>query len=603
MGSLSKRGSKKSSKRMSVKRESSGIESQPLVPEDSKSAGGDGETPLVPAEIDQVLVTPSPPQFSIPTQPTTPRRRVKSDDTIPSVKTHSKRTTHYQKPVANPEWTLFLGIPRNALPPPPPMPTLTTGKIQNQRHTLLPTHLPLPMRNRTKSDSALLAGAASAESEGNVQPKTKTMQGDGGEDWTLSLPLAASSTRPSAGSKYFSSVSTQAVVVEECERGVDVGAETGLVITVEDVDRQQMQQQQEDEKRDDNDNEEDEDQDSDSLVFRVPRIVRSCSSSPPPSTSVNNVHGRRKKSNMKWMGASSAPDLLLQSVERFSSSTLEEEVIRMLWGDDDDDYSNNESCYDSESSKKSVEDLMMKKMATLDEDLARFNALLRNGNGDGSRLTSKMIEVMKMRTVTVHSHPTAPPTTTTRPLKKSKSIVGSSQTLKPVLKHAKSCEPYLESFHSSGGHSFPPPPPSSPPPPVLRFPPSSTTTTTTTTTTARGDLSFFDELALPRRGSSLSSPSPRTAWSSTCSISASTSTQTLLLPFAHTKYATPPSSPLGLKGGGGGGKRVSSSVRAVSLRSTAPVEPMNLGMLFFFFWFENWLCLSFFFFFSCLIGF
>ena len=58
-----------------------------------------------------------------PTQSTIPRRRVKSDDTIRSSTTRTPRER-----TINPEWTLFLGVPRNAALPPPLVPlTLLEG--------------------------------------------------------------------------------------------------------------------------------------------------------------------------------------------------------------------------------------------------------------------------------------------------------------------------------------------------------------------------------------------------------------------------------------------------------------------------------------------
>ena len=53
-----------------------------------------------------------------PTQSTIPRRRAKSDDTIrSSIKRAPRERT------INPEWTLFLGVPRNAALPPPLVPS------------------------------------------------------------------------------------------------------------------------------------------------------------------------------------------------------------------------------------------------------------------------------------------------------------------------------------------------------------------------------------------------------------------------------------------------------------------------------------------------
>lgn len=203
------------------------------------------------------------------------------------------------------------------------------------------------------------------------------------------------------------------------------------------------------------------------------------------------------------MGATSTPNLR----RGVSSCTLEEEVMFMLLGDSATEEDDNESKSKSQS-KLSKKDLAKKKMATLDEDLARFNALLKNGNlsGTGSRPVSSIIEsavaaaaaatatatatatptMTKTKVVTLNTHPDPIPTPTTTstspPSLRNKST--SSPTLpilKPALKHVKSCVPFIGS--SDGGVVHPPSPPSSMGP-VMRFPSS----------TGRGDLNFFDEL-------------------------------------------------------------------------------------------------------------
>lgn len=622
-------------------------ETRPLAPESTKSEAQDAQRPCASIQTDDMLVVGvSQDPIRDQSQSPVPRRRAKSDDTNPSVNPHFRQTTLREKPRdrVNPEWTLFLGIPRNAPPPQPvnppsgspvhpriavsstprggeqslshstaAVPLVPTAplvpvpqarKSQNKRQTFLPACLPLisMIRNRTKSDSALLASAASPSGDGSgaehgdgtTKPKSKSKTK---QDWTLSLPLVVSPTSLSS--------SSAVPVAGECERKVGVEADAGLLITVEDVDHQRGMLH---EKKEDDDEEEKEEDDP--LIFRVPRMVRSCSSSSLLSSTTNNVRGRVKKSNTKWMGASSTPNLP-GSVQRLSSSTLEEEVMCMLLGDnsmDDDDVVSED---DSELAAKDLmkaKMLAQKKIATLDEDLARFNALLRNGNGIGSQPTSMVVEttlkatVTKTKTVTLDTKPPSLNHSSSHsitPPKKS-----SSQTLpKPVLKHAKSCGPFLESHSSraasgAGGVLYPFPLPSLHMNPVMRFPSSS----------ERGNLDFFDELTdgdefeptkaslrlsrsaewiMEELGDSMSTmstftssqvslPLPhrhqqRTSRNST--YSPSTSTQTLLLPFAHynTKYAPP--------------SKGSPSVRAASVRSwktistAAPVES-NLGMSF-----------------------
>ncbi|KAF8798257.1 hypothetical protein BYT27DRAFT_6900401 [Phlegmacium glaucopus] len=126
--------------------------------------------------------------------------------------------------------------------------------------------------------------------------------------------------------------------------------------------------------------------------------------------------------------------------------------------------------------------LAQKKMATLDEDLARFNAPLRNGNG--SRPSSTVVEgasgVMKTKTMTLNSNPI--PASTSTP--QNSSVASQTLPIKPVLKHAKSCEVFLESHSSVAGVGHPPLPPPRHMGPVMRFPSS----------TRRGDMNSFDEL-------------------------------------------------------------------------------------------------------------
>ena len=787
LGGSLKRNSKRSSKwenEMEREEEHRSSVSEPVSQEVEDGDVKDGEVSLgfvetggnnnmrldLDSEVNQDPTTPT----SIVT-PTPTRRRVNSDDTNPNIVspspspnrptttgTGSKRThcEKFRERVSPPEWTLFLGVPRNAPPPVPvinsgldalsipltvePIPihaavpklaatpllsTLvppavpphprTTERSQNERkhHSFIPSHIPPMMttmtRIRTKSDSALLTTAAATSGDTNTdteqgisstqdngKAKTKTTLMGGGEDWTLSLPLMpsampsrpVSSFSPSAlrksgngergwGSKYLdvSSMmsgigSMQAVMktavtgaVDECEQVVDVrveGGKSGLVITVEDVDRQQTvgrSEREDEEKRE-------EEEDQDSLILRVPRIVRSCSSIPLLATT--NCHSQIKKASDRWMAAAtSTPNLRarvtgVEAVERLSSATLEEEVMCMLLGDNNANSSSDNSGLSEDDekrksrSRKKDQVVLAKKMATLDEDLARFNALLKNG-GNG-RLSSALIETataMKKAKVTLNETPITTPTST--PSKSS--IASSSQTqpiLKPVLKHAKSCDPFLESHSNGTGivHStlpvFPPPPPSTTPPmcPVMRFPSSA----------GKGVLSFFDELGggfkpskaglrssrsaewkgeshlpsttttLPSATTSSISTSSRTSSSpppsqcttrkSTSSISSpnlTSSTQTLLLPFAsastststssnshNAKYTTPSafnlksksvtalgSSGAGVENAAGASTRkgvpmlLRTSSRAVSMgslrNSTAPIES-NSGKYFYY---------------------
>ena len=454
----------------------------------------------------------------------TPRRRVRSDDTNPSAGADvSRRSTHHEKQ-SHPEWTLFLGIPRNAAPPLPPpssllfstrepnaIPNLASTVPSNaaptmtQRHSLLTTNFLAPtmtIRNRTRSDSALLASAsATAPGDGDGKSKVKTKRGE--EDWTLSLPLVVSPTTPSSassadvlrGSKRHSDApsGSQPVVEEECLPRVGEVDTQDLVITVEDVDRGKQKHRQVPVRRS-----EEEEEDQDPLILRVPRIVRSCSSHPTLSTTspTPNIHSQME-TNWMGMGATSTPNLR----RGVSSCTLKEEVMFMLL-DDEAAEEDNESQSKSKSSTTSKMDLAKKKMATLDEDLARFNALLKNGNlnGTGNRPVSSIIEsavaaaatatatatptITKTVTLNDHPEPIPSPTTPTSPSLRKKSK--SSQTLpilKPALKHVKSSEPFLEkSFDGGVVHPLTSVPPSMGP--VMRFPSS----------TGRGDMNFFDEL-------------------------------------------------------------------------------------------------------------
>ena len=638
------------------KRDSTATERKESGPESTLDSKAEEGKPDVQVDQDHTPSTSTSTQTQSPPPPQ--RRRVKSDDTNPTVDPSvTRRTTHREKARKriHPEWTLFLGIPRNAAPPPPSpsvlfstgLPMSSTGEPNvnhiavskldstffsittdapamkdKSRHSFLPTYFPptMSIRNRTKSDSALLA-SASASASGDANNKTKTKLGE--EDWTLSLPLVVSPSTSSAkvprGSKTASgSGSVQAEVGEE-----RVGGE-GLVITVEDVDdgkeRRRVQvDHPEVESREEN---------QESLILRVPRIVRSCSSAPLLSCSAafptHTNNARVKKSSTKWMemeATTTAPTL--------RGVSLEEEVLLMLLGDGAaDDGSNTRSRSSSSSSTKtdltSATDLAQKKMATLDEDLARFNALLRNGSlsRSKSRPASMVIEtalaaaatMTKTKTVTLNSHPDPIPspttTTSTSPLLKKKSR--SSQTLpvlKPVLKHAKSCEPFLE----SSVHPFPLP--TSSMSPVMRSPSS----------TGKGDLNFFDELGGDTGGrrlkpssaslrltrsaewssmgelgdtvappistmsmstSTRASPPPQRQHRTTRSISPPmTSTQTLLLPFASSSALKSKRS-LRFKMDGMRGCVPSMPFRAASMGSlsctSVPVEP-NLGKFYLFF--------------------
>ena len=717
-----------SSKRLSasIKRDSTGMEKKesrlsfgPEPALDSKAENNGNVEQLDKPSVVDVGSNHDPTHTQARTQsPTlTPRRRVKSDDTNPNAGADvSSRTTHHEKrrESSHPEWTLFLGIPRNAAPPPLPVllsteepnaiPDLAASTVlstappaMTQRHSLLTTHLLAPtmtLRNRTKSDSALLASASAPASGGaeehggksEVASKTETKQGE--EDWTLSLPLvmpptailSASSAEALRASKHHSDApsgsGSQPVVEEESQPRVGEVDTQDLVITVEDIDKgkQKRRQGQVPVRR----SEEETEEDQDPLILRVPRIVRSCSSYPILSTTstspTHNVHNRIKKSSStKWMGmgATSTPNLRKGVV---SSCTLEEEVMFMLLGDSATEEDDNESQSKSQS-KLSKKDLAKKKMATLDEDLARFNALLKNGNlsGTGSRPVSSIIEsavaaaaaaittatttptttTTKTKAVTLNSHPDPIPTPTSSssppPLRRKSTSSQTLPILKPVLKHVKSCQPFLE---SSDGGVVPSPPPSMGP--VMRFPSS----------TGRGDLNFFDELgggcsdghgelfkpsraslrltksaerimgelgddtlmalglpvppvpttmSRPASASSRASPSPppaaqqqqRTSRSNSLLMTTST-TQTPLLPFAHynTKFASSSStSNLKSKGSVGRSERSGSRgsvaptmpFRAVSMGSmsitTAPVESTS-GIFYFLFSFRYEICMT-----------
>lgn len=680
-----------SSKRLSAsaKRDSTGVERKesqlsfgPESAIDSKAENVNVEQ-LDKPSVEEGCSEANPTQTQARTQtPTpTPRRRVKSDDTNPNSGARQE-TTHQEKhrERSHPEWTLFLGIPRNAAPPPPPSVLLSTGlpmstgepdaipnptfstasPVTTQRHSFLTTHFLAPtmtLKNRTKSDSALLASASApvpgaedhdAVEHGDGKSKTKTKRGE--EDWTLSLPLVVPPTAPSSassvgvlrGSKPSDAPSgsgSQPAVEKECQRRVGEVDTQGLVITVEDVDKGKQKRRQVLVRP----SEEEEEEDQDPLILRVPRIVRSCSSYPLLSTTspTHNIHGRIKKSSTRWMGASSTPNLR----RGVSSCTLEEEVMSMLLGDAATEEDDNESLSKSRSPSLSKKDLAQKKMATLDEDLARFNALLKNGNlsGTGNRPVSSIIEsavaaaavgavavtptMTKTKVVTLNSHPDPIPTpsTSSSPSLRKKST--SSQTLpalKPVLKHVKSCEPFLESYDGSAVHPpSPPPPPSMGP--VMRFPSSA----------GREDLNFFDELGsgghdgvvgglgepfkpsraslrmtrsaewimgelgddtlkalgfpaqVPTMSTSASpraSPSPppppqqqqRTSRSSSLLM---TSTQSSLLPFAHynTKFASSSSSTSNLKSRGSLGKSEMSGGRGGV--PTMPFRAVSMGSM------------------------
>ena len=603
---------------------------------ESKAENEIGEEPstdvVSEVQVDQDLTTPTQTQSPTPI----PRRRVKSDDPNPAV-----NTTHREQPRENshPEWTLFLGIPRNAPPPPPPSSTLfSTGlpippttegpnvnhatstlsstappAMTGKNHNPQPrqTHFPSPMmtmRNRTKSDSALLASASVSSGDAKNKTKTKLER----EDWTLSLPLVASpitplSTEVPREAKPSGSELVQAEVAEECQPRLE---EENLVITVEDVDDCRRGKEKRHVRADqsgeyENELKDEEEEDQHSLVLRVPRKVRSSSSRlfSSAASHTNNaasMHGRAKKRNAKWMGATSTPNL------RESSCSLEEEVMLMLLGDaaaeqgDDSELISRSRSSSSLSTKKNLAsaiDLAQKKIATLDEDLARFNALLRNGssNESGSWPVGMVLETAlaaatptKTRTVTLNSHhdPIPPSTTSTSPLFKNKSK--SSQALpilKPVLKHAKSCHPFLE----SSVNPFPPPPSMGP---VMRFPSS----------TGGSDLTFFDELGASDQGPSnraslrlskstewmmgelaLGLSAPTSPHRSTLSNSppTTTSTQTMLLPFASSSGLKPKRSLGGFeKGVSRRGDIPTMPFRAVSMGSLSPVSGMSFFLFF-----------------------
>ena len=542
-------GIEKKENRLSVGPESSSkaenIENEEQL--DKPSVADEGSS-----EVNQEHPTQSQTRTQVPS-PSPPRRRVKSDDANPNAGANiSRRSTYHEKyrERSHPEWTLFLGIPRNATPPQPPpssvlfstgepngIPNLasTPSRAKTHRHSLLTTrHLLAPtmtMRNRTKSDSALLATASAlapggaAEEHRDVTTKTKR----GEEDWTLSLPLVVSPTTPSSASsaegsnQHSDAPSGSQPVVEELIVEEVVATAQDLVITVEDVDKgkQKHRQGQVPIRRSEEEEQRQQD-DQDPLIFRVPRIVRSCSSYPVLSTTTStspthNIHSRLKKSSSTmWMEMEASTSNLRREV---SSCTLEQEVMSMLLGDsaEEDEESQSLKSRSSSSSLSTTtkkKEIAKKKMATLDEDLARFNALLKNGNlsGTGNRPVSSIIEsamaaaasaiannprtttTTKTKAVTLNSHPDPTPTTTnTSPAslrKRKKSTTSLPTILKPVLKHVKSCEPFLHldkssSSDSSGVHSSP-----SKMRPVMRFPSS----------VGRRNLTFFDELGRGRHG-------------------------------------------------------------------------------------------------------
>ena len=664
------------SKRLSagVKRDSTGIEKKEnrlSFGPDSKAENGNVEQldnkPSAEEGCSEVNHDPTQTQIRSQTSTPAPRGCVKSDDTNPNA---GADVSEKHRERSHPEWTLFLGIPRNAAPPPPPvlstglpvstgepndLPNLafsTAAPVMTQRHSFLTTHFLTPtmtLRNRTKSDSALLTSASasapdSAEELGDEECKTSTKRGE--EDWTLSLPLVVPPTAPSSvssaevlrGSRHSDAPSgsgSQPVVEEECRPRVGEVDAQGLVITVEDVDKRKQKHRQVPVRRSE------EEKDQDPLILRVPRIVRSCSSYPVLSTAspTQNIHSRIKKGSTRWMGmgATSTPNLL----RGVSSCTLEEEVMFMLLGDDtsteEDDNESQSKSRSSSLSTTTKKDLARKKMATLDEDLARFNALLKNGNpsGTGNRPVSSIIEsamaaaaaaaiatptMTKTKAVILNSHPDPIPTPTSSPLRTKSTSSQTLPILKPVLKLVKSCEPLLES--SDGGVVYPPSPPPSKGP-VMRFPSS----------TGRGDLNFFDELGggsgaggvsghgealKPSRASlrltrsaewimgeldddtlkALGLPAPVPTTSASASSRASppptaqqqqrtsrsnspltTPTQTPLLPFSHynTKFVSSSSSTSNLKSIGSLGKSEMNGSRGVV--PTMPFRAVSMGSM------------------------
>ena len=667
-----------SSKRLSagVKRDSTGIEKEnrlsfgPDSTLDSKAENGNVEQLDKPSVERCSEVNHDLNQTQTRSQTPTPTLRgcVKSDDTNSNA---GADVSEKHRERSHPEWTLFLGIPRNAAPPPPPvlstglpvstgepndMPNLafsTAAPAMTQRHSLLTTHFLAPtmtLRNRTKSDSALLASASAsvpgtAEEHGDEESKTSTKRGE--EDWTLSLPLvvpptalSVSSAEVLRGSKHSDAPSgsgSRPVVEEECQPRVREVDAQDLVITVEDVDKRKQKHRQVPVRRPE------EEKDQDPLILRVPRIVRSCSSYPLLSTTspTHNIHSRIKEGSTKWMGmgATSTPNLL----RGVSSCTLEEEVMFMLLGDDtsteEDDNESKSKSRSSSLSTTTKKDLARKKMATLDEDLARFNALLKNGNpsGTGNRPVSSIIEsamaaaaaaatapptMTKTKAVILNSHPDPIPIPTSSPLRTKSTSSQTLPILKPVLKLVKSCEPLLES--SDGGVVYPPSPPPSKGP-VMRFPSS----------TGRGDLNFFDELGgggdaggvsghgeplKPSRASlrltksaewvmgeldddtlkalGLPAPVPTASASSRASPSPpptaqqqqqqrtsrsnsplTTPTQTSLLPFSHynTKFVSSSSSTSNLKSKGSLGKSEMNGSRGVV--PTMPFRAVSMGSM------------------------
>jgi hypothetical protein len=575
-----------SSKRLSAsaKRDSTGIERkeshlsfgpEPALDSNAEKTGNVEQQLDKPSAAEESSdVNQDPTQFQTRTQvptPTTPRRRrVKSDDTNPNTGADiSRQTTYHEKyqERSHPEWTLFLGIPRNAFPPPTPtppasllfstgepnaLPTLastTSMPTITHRRSLLATPFLSPtmtMRSRTRSDSALLASAsafapAPGVAEEHDDGKSKIAETKREEDWTLSLPLVVSPTTPSSassaevlrGSKQHPDVPSgsvfgpQPVIVEEerQSRVREVDASQNLVITVEDVDKRKRKHHQGQvpvRRSEENERKEEKEKNQDPLILRVPRIVRSCSSHPilsmTPTSPTHNIHSRLKKSSSaKWMEIGSTSTSSTPNLRRgVSSCTLGEEVMSMLLGDsaEVEEEDSNESKSKSSSSLSTTtttakKDLEKKKMATLDEDLARFNALLKNGSpsGTGNRPVSSITEdaaaataatatptTTKNKSVTLDDHPepipTTPTITTTNstsispPLlqKKKKSTSPTTTILKPALKHVKSCVPFhlLEISYSDGGSSSSP----SSMGPVMRFPSSA----------GREDLNFFDEL-------------------------------------------------------------------------------------------------------------
>ncbi|KAF8808870.1 hypothetical protein BYT27DRAFT_7255124 [Phlegmacium glaucopus] len=172
----------------------------------------------------------------------------------------------------------------------------------------------------------------------------------------LFRPFLRRQRRLSGGVDQSSSQAVDGEEVEECDRGVDgeMRVETGLVITVEDVDRQQQRGVHRPEESTKEDGGEDEDEEDD-FILRVPRMVVPDGWEPP----VLPIY------ELETEGLNDSHLRLLE----------EESYVHALRGTPD-----------------GIE--TQRKIPTWDEDLARFNDLLRNGSG--SRPSNTIVPTVQM---------------------------------------------------------------------------------------------------------------------------------------------------------------------------------------------------------------